>query len=151
MSNPFLPPALPLPSPCPPPAVPLPSPCRSPAVPLRLTLLLLCLLLLLTACGRRPGQPTPLPAGTRVAQNTPDFSAPAQAETPTQTADQVADSLRARLARQQTQTAPTAPRPSPSPPPPLPSPTPVSPSSAAQPRSASSPPAVCSIPRLAAA
>ena len=113
MSNPFLPPAVPLPSLCPP-----------PAVPLRLTLLLLCLLLLLTACGRRPGQPTPLPAGTRVAQNTPDFSAPAQAETPTQTADQVADSLRARLARQQTQTVPTAPRPSPSPPPPLPSPHP---------------------------
>ena len=113
MSNPFLPPAL-----------PLPSPCRSPAVPLRLTLLLLCLLLLLTACGRRPGQPTPLPAGTRVAQNTPDFSAPAQADTATQTADQVAESLRTRLARQQTQTAPTAPRPSPSPPPPLPSPHP---------------------------
>ena len=113
MSNPILPPAL-----------PLPSPCRSPAVPLRLTLLLVCLLLLLTACGRRPGQPTPLPAGTRVAQNTPDFSAPAQADTPTQTADQVAESLRTRLARQQTQTAPTAPRPSPSPPPPLPSPHP---------------------------
>ena len=113
MSNPFPPPPLPLPSPCPP-----------PAVPLRLTLLLLCLLLLLTACGRRPGQPTPLPPGTRSAQNTPDFSAPAQAETATQTADQVADSLRARLARQQTQTVPTAPRPSPSPPPPLPSPHP---------------------------
>ena len=111
-------------NPCRSPALPLPSPCRSPAVPLRLTLLLVCLLLLLTACGRRPGQPTPLPAGTRVAQNTPDFSAPAQADTPTQTADQVAESLRTRLARQQTQTAPTAPRPSPSPPPPLPSPHP---------------------------
>ena len=80
----------------------------SPAVSARNTLLLLCLLFLLTACGRRPGQPTPLPAGTRVAQNTPDFSAPAQAESATQTADQVAQSLRARLAQQRTQTAPTA-------------------------------------------
>ena len=80
----------------------------SPAVSARNALLLLCLLFLLTACGRRPGQPTPLPAGTRVAQNTPDFSAPAQAETTTQTADQVADSLRARLAQQRTPTAPTA-------------------------------------------
>ena len=71
-------------------------------------MLLLCLLFLLTACGRRPGQPTPLPAGTRVAQNTPDFSAPAQADSPTQTADQVAESLRARLAQQRTPTAPTA-------------------------------------------
>ena len=87
-------------------------------------MLLLCLLFLLTACGRRPGQPTPLPAGTRVAQNTPDFSAPAQAESATQTADQVAQSLRARLAQQRTQTAPTAPLPSPSPPPPLPFPHP---------------------------
>ena len=80
----------------------------SPAVSARNTLLLLCLLFLLTACGRRPGQPTPLPAGTRVAQNTPDFSAPAQAESATQTTDQVAESLRARLAQQRTQTAPTA-------------------------------------------
>ena len=80
----------------------------SPAVSARNTLLLLCLLFLLTACGRRPGQPTPLPAGTRVAQNTPDFSAPAQPETATHTADQVAESLRARLAQQRTQTAPTA-------------------------------------------
>ena len=96
----------------------------SPAVSARNALLLLCLLFLLTACGRRPGQPTPLPAGTRVAQNTPDFSAPAQADSPTQTADQVAQSLRTRLAQQRTQTAPTAPRPSPSPPPPLPFPPP---------------------------
>ncbi len=81
----------------------------SPAVSARNTLILLCLLLLLTACGRRPGQPTPLPLGTRVAQNTPDFSAPAQADTPTQTADQVADSLRARLAQQRTPTAPAPP------------------------------------------
>ena len=51
----------------------------------RNTLLLLCLLFLLTACGRRPGQPTPLPPGTRVVQPTPDFSAPAQADTATQT------------------------------------------------------------------
>ena len=96
----------------------------SPAVSARNTLLLLCLLFLLTACGRRPGQPTPLPAGTRVAQNTPDFSAPAQPETATHTTAQIAQSLRTRLARQQTQTAPTAPRPSPSPPPPLPFPPP---------------------------
>ena len=80
----------------------------SPAVSARNTLLLLCLLFLLTACGRRPGQPTPLPAGTRVAQNTPDFSAPAQPETATHTADQVADSLRTRLAQERTPTAPTA-------------------------------------------
>ena len=80
----------------------------SPAVSARNTLLLLCLLFLLTACGRRPGQPTPLPAGTRVAQNTPDFSAPAQAESATQTTAQIAESLRARLAQQRTQTAPTA-------------------------------------------
>ena len=80
----------------------------SPAVSARNALLLLCLLFLLTACGRRPGQPTPLPAGTRVAQNTPDFSAPAQAESAAQTADQVAESLRARLAQQRTPTAPTA-------------------------------------------
>ena len=64
-------------------------------------LLLLSLLFLLTACGRRPGQPTPLPPGTRVVQPTPDFSAPAQADTATQTSDQVVDSLRTRLARQQ--------------------------------------------------
>ena len=67
----------------------------------RNTLLLLCLLFLLTACGRRPGQPTPLPPGTRVVQPTPDFSAPAQADTATQTSEQVAESLRTRLARQQ--------------------------------------------------
>ena len=67
----------------------------------RNALLLLSLLFLLTACGRRPGQPTPLPPGTRVVQPTPDFSAPAQADTATQTSDQVADSLRTRLARQQ--------------------------------------------------
>ena len=74
----------------------------------RNTLILVCLLLLLTACGRRPGQPTPLPPGTRQAQPTPDFSVPAQADTAAETADQVAESLRARLARQRTQTAPTA-------------------------------------------
>ena len=105
----------------PPSSIPYPL---SPAVSARNALLLLCLLFLLTACGRRPGQPTPLPAGTRVAQNTPDFSAPAQPETATHTTAQIAQSLRTRLARQQTQTAPTAPRPSPSPPPPLPFPPP---------------------------
>ena len=83
-------------------------PARSAPRVARSTLILVCLLLLLTACGRRPGQPTPLPPGTRVAQSTPDFSAPAQADTPTETADQVAESLRTRLARQRTQTAPTA-------------------------------------------
>ena len=96
----------------------------SPAVSARNALLLLCLLFLLTACGRRPGQPTPLPAGTRVAQNTPDFSASPPAAAATDTADQVAQSLRTRLAQQRTQTAPTAPLPSPSPPPPLPFPHP---------------------------
>ena len=80
------------------PAVPPPFPRRSPVV-----LLLLAFILLLTACGRRPGQPTPLPLGTRVDQPTPDFSAPAQAETTPQSAE----SLRTRLAQQQTQTAPT--------------------------------------------
>ena len=78
------------------PFLPLQFPRSFPAV-----LLLLCLLFLLTACGRRPGQPTPLPPGTRVVQPTPDFSAPAQADTATQTSDQVAESLRTRLARQQ--------------------------------------------------
>ena len=84
-------------------------PARSAPRVARSTLILVCLLLLLTACGRRPGQPTPLPPGTRVAQSTPDFSAPAQADSPTQTADQVADSLRARLAQQRTPTAPAPP------------------------------------------
>ena len=74
----------------------------------RNTLILVCLLFLLTACGRRPGEPTPLPPGTRQAQPTPDFSVPAQADTAAETADQVAESLRTRLARQRTQTARTA-------------------------------------------
>ena len=94
----------------------------SPAVSARNTLLLLCLLFLLTACGRRPGAPTPLPPGTRIAQNTPDFSASPPAATATDTTEQVAQSIRTRLARQQTQTAPTAPLPSPSPPRPFPPP-----------------------------
>ena len=116
MSNhpvpPALPPALPPQFPCRTPAVALP-PAIPPAVPLTpnpcplIPAVLLALILLLTACGRRPGQPTPLPLGTRVDQPTPDFSAPAQAETSPQSADQVAQSLRPRLAQQQTQTAPT--------------------------------------------
>ncbi len=103
-------------NPSPPPALPLQSPRRSPAVPPALPqqfprstpalLLLLCLPLLLAACGRRPTAPTPLPPGTRVVQPTPDFSAPAQPDTPAQSADQVAQSLRTRLAQQQSQTAP---------------------------------------------
>ena len=101
MNNPSLPPSSRAPE-FKAPAVPLtPNPC--PLIPA----VLLALILLLTACGRRPGQPTPLPLGTRVDQPTPDFSAPAQAETSPQSADQVAQSLRTRLAQQQTQTAPT--------------------------------------------
>ena len=72
----------------------------------RNALLLLCLLLLLTACGRRPGQPTPLPPGTRVAQNTPDFRASPPAVTATWTTEQVAESLRTRLAQHRTQITP---------------------------------------------
>ena len=65
-------------------------------------------LFLLTACGRRPTEPTPLPPGTRVVQPTPDFSAPAQPDTAPETAAQVGASLSTRIARQRTQTAPTA-------------------------------------------
>ena len=49
---------------------------------------LLLLTLLLAACGRRPTEPTPLPPGTRVAQPTPDFSAPAQVGSANQPTDQ---------------------------------------------------------------
>ncbi len=99
MNNPSPPPALPLQFPRSFPAVPLPFPRSSPAI-----ILLLAFTLLLTACGRRPSEPTPLPPGTRVVQPTPDFSAPAQVGSSTNTA---AQAVRTRLAQQQTQTAPT--------------------------------------------
>ena len=61
------------------------------------------LLLLLAACGRRPTEPTPLPPGTRVAQPTPDFSAPAQVgSAPTN----AAQAVRTRLAQQRAQLTP---------------------------------------------
>ena len=75
---------------------------RSPAV------LLLFFTLLLSACGRRPTEPTPLPPGTPVAQPTPDFSAPAQPATATRTGDQAAQALRTRLAQQRAQPTSTA-------------------------------------------
>ena len=70
--------------------------------------LLICLTLLISACGRRPGGPTPLPPGARVVQPTPDFSALAQAPTATRIGAQAAQTLRTRLARQRLQTTPTA-------------------------------------------
>ena len=64
---------------------------------------LLLLTLLLAACGRRPTEPTPLPPGTRVAQPTPDFSAPAQVgSAPTN----AAQAVRTRLAQQRAQLTP---------------------------------------------
>ena len=69
-------------------------------------LILVCVLLMMVACGRRPGEPTPLPPGTRVAQPTPDFSAPSQGNSAaTETADRVAETVRTRLAQQQAQAA----------------------------------------------
>ena len=102
------------------PALPLPFPskrCPSPAVPLAVLLLLT---LLLSACGRRPTEPTPLPPGTRVAQPTPDFSAPAQVgSAPTN----AARAVRTRLAQQRTQ----EPSPTPSPASLTPDPSPLAP------------------------
>ncbi|MDE0068237.1 MAG: SH3 domain-containing protein [Caldilineaceae bacterium] len=63
-----------------------------------------CTLLLAAACGRPPGGPTPLPPGERVAQPTPDFSAPAQADTATaQNANNAAEAVRNRIAQQRAQ------------------------------------------------
>ncbi len=82
---------------------------------------LLCLLLfalLLSACGRRPGEPTPLPPGTPVAQPTPDFSAPAQPDSASDGATESAadggvQALRTRLAQQRAGETSTAASPSP--------------------------------------
>ena len=68
------------------------------------TLALGCTLLLAAACGRGPGGPTPLPPGERVAQPTPDFSAPAQgtaAAAPN--ANNAAAAVRNRIAQQRAQ------------------------------------------------
>ncbi|MDE0431207.1 MAG: SH3 domain-containing protein [Caldilineaceae bacterium] len=68
------------------------------------TLALGCTLLLAAACGRAPGGPTPLPPGERVAQPTPDFSAPAQGSTAAaQNADSAAEAVRNRIAQQRAQ------------------------------------------------
>ena len=73
----------------------------------RRALTLVCVVLMVAACGRRPGEPTPLPPGTRVAQPTPDFSAPSQGNSAaTETADRVAETVRTRLAQQQEPAAP---------------------------------------------
>ncbi len=72
------------------------------------TLALGCTLLLAAACGRAPGGPTPLPPGERVAQPTPDFSAPAQGSTaPAPNANSAADAVRNRIAQQQALATPT--------------------------------------------
>ena len=89
--------------PFPPPAPPAAA--RRPRVARRI-LALGCILLLAAACGRAPGGPTPLPPGERVAQPTPDFSAPAQAAT-AQNADPAAAAIRNRIAQQQAQPSPT--------------------------------------------
>lgn len=73
------------------------------------TLALGCILLLAAACGRAPGGPTPLPPGERVAQPTPDFSAPAQGTTAAApNANNAAEAVRNRIAQQRAQ--PTSPR-----------------------------------------
>ena len=95
---------------------PKPSAPRDPLTTAVLTtaVLLLLLTFLLSACGRRPTEPTPLPPGTPVAQPTPDFSAPAQVGSANQPADQntdqsrTAQSLATRLAPQRAQQTPTA-------------------------------------------
>lgn len=78
------------------------------------------LLLLLASCGRPPSEPTPLPPGTRVAQPTPDFGAPAQVGSATQTANQAANqdaqALRTRLAQQTTPSPQSPLTPDPAPP-----------------------------------
>lgn len=89
--------------PFPPPSPPAAA--RLPRVARRI-LTLGCILLLAAACGRAPGGPTPLPPGERVAQPTPDFSAPAQAAT-ARNADPAAAAIRNRIAQQQAQPSPT--------------------------------------------
>ena len=71
----------------------------------RRALALVCVLLMVAACGRRPGgEPTALPPGTRVAQPTPDFSAPGQGDTAaTESVDRAAETVRNRLAQRQAQ------------------------------------------------
>ncbi len=119
MNNPSPPPVAPRRSP----AFPLPFPRSSPAVPLTpnpwpLIPAVLLALLLLTACGRRPTEPTPLPPGTRVIQPTPDFSAPAQVGSTNQAAstnqagsdtNNAAQAMRTRLAQQRTPQTPAVP------------------------------------------
>ena len=84
-----------------------PRPSASSADKKAVLLTLLLLTLLLSACGRQPAEPTPLPPGTPVVQPTPDFSAPAQIGSANQTADQAAQALRTRLAQQRVQPTPT--------------------------------------------
>ncbi len=68
----------------------------------RRALALVCVLLMVAACGRRPGgEPTALPPGTRVAQPTPDFSAPGQGDTAaTESVDRAAEAIRGRLSQE---------------------------------------------------